>query len=90
MNIEKNKEWIPRHLQTLVRTIISSELKQNSIEQCIIQAPRPKSYIQYLEADGNIVHIADGDADTMIVKCTLEYAGQECDVNVVAHDTDVM
>ena len=44
----------------------------------------------YLEADGNIVHIADGDADTMIVKCTLEYTDQECDVNVVADDTDVL
>ena len=26
----------------------------------------------------------------MIVKCTLEYAGQECDVNVVVDDTDVL
>ena len=44
----------------------------------------------YLEADGNIVYIADGDADIMIVKFTLEYAGQECDANVVADDTDVL
>ena len=30
-----------------------------------------------LEADGNIVHIADGDADTMTVTCTLQYAGKK-------------
>ena len=43
-----------------------------------------------MEADGNIVHIADGDADTMIVICALQYAGKETDVNVVADDTDVL
>ena len=30
-----------------------------------------------LEADGNIVHIADGDADTMIVTCALQYDGKK-------------
>ena len=44
---------------------------------------------KHLEADGNIVYIADGDADTMIVTCALQYAGQESEVNVVADDTDV-
>ena len=45
---------------------------------------------KYLEADGNIVHIADRDADVMIVTCALQYAHQESDVNVVADDTDVL
>ena len=44
-NIEKSREWIPRHLQTLMKTIVSSELKQNSIRQCIVQAARPRSVI---------------------------------------------
>ena len=44
-NIEKSREWIPCHLQTLIKTIISSELKQNSIGQCIVQAARPRSVI---------------------------------------------
>jgi len=26
-NIEKSREWMPRHLQILMKTIISSELK---------------------------------------------------------------
>ena len=43
-----------------------------------------------MEADGNIVHIADGDADVIIVTCALQYAHQESDVNVVADDTDVL
>ena len=44
-NIEKSREWIPRHLQILMKTIVSSELKQNSIGQCIVQAARPRSVI---------------------------------------------
>ena len=44
-SIEKSSEWIPRHLQTLMKTIVSSELKQNSIGQCIVQAARPRSVI---------------------------------------------
>ena len=44
----------------------------------------------HLEADGNIVHIADGDANTMIVTCTLQCAGKESDVNVVTDDTGVL
>jgi len=31
-NIEKSREWIPHHLQTLMKTTVLSELKQNSIE----------------------------------------------------------
>ena len=30
-----------------------------------------------MEADGNIVHISDEDADTMIVICALQYAGKK-------------
>ena len=43
-----------------------------------------------MEANGNIVHIADGYADTMIVICALQYAGKELDVNIVTDDTDVL
>ena len=35
-NVKKSKEFIPRHLQTLMKTIVSSELKQSSIGQCIV------------------------------------------------------
>ena len=38
--------------------------------------------MRLIKADGNIVHIADGDADTVIVTCTLQYAGKESDVSV--------
>ena len=44
-NIEKSREWIPHHLQPLIKTIVSSELKQNSIGQCIVQAARTRSVI---------------------------------------------
>ena len=30
-NLEKSREWIPFHSQTLLKIIVSSELKQNSI-----------------------------------------------------------
>ena len=43
--VKKSKEWIPRHLQMLMKTIVSSELKQSSIGQCIVQAARPRSVI---------------------------------------------
>ena len=45
---------------------------------------------KYLRLDGYVVHTADGDADTMIVTCALQYASQGSDVNVVADDTDVL
>ena len=38
-------KWIPHHLQTLLTTIVPSELKRNSIGHCIIQAARPRSVI---------------------------------------------
>ena len=44
---------------------------------------------KYLRLDGYVVHTADGDADTMIVTCALQYASQGSVVNVVADDTDV-
>ena len=43
-----------------------------------------------MEGDENVVYTADGDADIMLVTCTLQYAGQGSDVNVVADDTDVL
>ena len=44
-DVKKSKEWIPRHLQMLMKTIVSSELKQSSMGQCIVQAARPRSVI---------------------------------------------
>ena len=36
---------MPCHLQTLMKTIVLSELKQNSIGQCIVQGAKPRSII---------------------------------------------
>ena len=44
-NIEKGKQWIPHHLQTLLKTIVLSEVKQNSIGHAIVQSSRPRSVI---------------------------------------------
>ena len=44
-NINYAKEWVPESLQIFLNLIISSELKQVSIGQCITQASRPRSTI---------------------------------------------
>ena len=44
-NVNKGKEWIPHYLQTFLKIIIQSELKQNSIGHSIIQSARPRSVI---------------------------------------------
>ena len=44
-NINCSRTQVPQLLQTFLRTIISSELKQASIGQCIVQAARPRSVI---------------------------------------------
>ena len=44
---------------------------------------------RYLRDDGQVVYQSDGDADTMIVQCALQYASEGSEVNVVADDTDV-
>ena len=44
-NIAGSKRWVPRHLQSLLKVIVLSELKRSSIAQCIVQAARPKSVI---------------------------------------------
>ena len=44
-NVDKGKEWIPHHLQTFLKIIVQSELKQNSIGHSIIQSARPRSVI---------------------------------------------
>jgi hypothetical protein len=44
-NIEKGKQWIPHHLQTLLKTLVISEVKQNSIGHAIVQSSRPRSVI---------------------------------------------
>ena len=44
-DVDKGKEWIPHHLQTFLKMIMQSELKQNSIGHAIVQAARPRSVI---------------------------------------------
>ena len=44
-NIDRGRQWVPRHLQTLLKIIVVSELKQNSIGHCIDQLARPRSVI---------------------------------------------
>ena len=44
-NIDRGRQWVPRHLQTLLKIIVVSELKQNSIGHCIVQSARPRSVI---------------------------------------------
>lgn len=39
-NIERAKEWVPHYLQTFLKTIISSQLKQISIGHSIVQSAR--------------------------------------------------
>ena len=45
---------------------------------------------KYLRDDGQVVHQSTGDADTMTVRCALQYAIEGSEVNVVADDTDVL
>ena len=45
---------------------------------------------KYSKEDGQIVHNSTGDADTLIVKCALEFAINQDEVNVVADDTDML
>ena len=40
--------------------------------------------------DGQVVHQSTEDADTMIVRCALQYANEGSEVNVVADDIDVL
>ena len=42
----------------------------------------------YLRQDSQIVYNSTGDADTMIVKCALDFAAQGNEVTVVSDDTD--
>ena len=44
-NVDKGKEWIRHHLQTFLKIIVQSELKQNSIGHSIIKSARPRSVI---------------------------------------------
>ncbi len=44
-DISRGMEWIPHHLQTFLKIIVQSELKQNSIGHSIIQSARPRSVI---------------------------------------------
>ena len=43
--VNNSKEWIPRHLQTFLRTVAPSQLKQNIIGHSILQAARPRTVI---------------------------------------------
>ena len=42
-NRDDDKEWVPSSLMTFLNNLISSELKRNSLGQCITQASRPRS-----------------------------------------------
>lgn len=44
-SISQSSQWIPHSLQTFLKLIIISEVKQNSIGHAIIQASRPRSVI---------------------------------------------
>ncbi|XP_065911780.1 uncharacterized protein [Dysidea avara] len=44
-DVNKGREWIPLHLQTFLKIVIQSELKQNSIGHSIVQSARPRSVI---------------------------------------------
>ena len=46
-NIDQSNRnrWVPQHLQTFLKTIIPSKLKQNSIGHVIVQSARPRSVI---------------------------------------------
>ena len=44
----------------------------------------------YLQQDSQIVYNSTGDADTMIVKCALDFAAQGNEVTVVSDDTDIL
>ena len=43
-----------------------------------------------LEHDGQVVHNSTGDADTMIVVCTIQFAREGRETTVVADDTDIL
>ena len=44
-NNDQSNRWVPQHLQTFLKTIIPSKLKQNSIGHAIVQSARPRSVI---------------------------------------------
>ena len=44
----------------------------------------------YLRQDSQIVYNSTGDADTMIVKCALDFAVQGNEVTIVSDDTDIL
>ena len=44
-NVDRGNEWIADHLKTFLKSIVQSELKQNSIGDSIIQSARPRSVI---------------------------------------------
>jgi len=41
----QNSQWIPHHLQTFLKLVVVSEVKQNSIGHAIVQVSWPKSVI---------------------------------------------
>ena len=44
-SISQSSQWVPHHLQTFLKLIVISEVKQNSIGHAIVQASRPRSVI---------------------------------------------
>ena len=74
---------------------LSEYTKAHSDQQTFLTNEKNKSQFitllsHCLEADGQIVHNSTGDADTLIVKCALQFARQGREVSVVADDADVL
>ena len=44
-SIGEGSQWIPHHLETFLKIIVLSEVKQNSIGHAIVQSSRPRSVI---------------------------------------------
>ena len=40
VNLDRGRQWIPNHLQTFLKTIVLSQLQQNSIGHSIVQSAR--------------------------------------------------
>ena len=74
---------------------LKESLEAHNSQQAFLSNEKNKSQFislltKYLIEDGQIVHNSTGDADTLIVKCALEFAIRKNEVNVVADDTDVL
>ena len=85
-----------RHVKKVCADIQLSESMESYKNQEVFLANEKNKHqfilliSRYLKDDGQVVHQSTGDADTMIVRCALQYAIEGSEVNVVADDTDVL